>query len=177
MQSIIPITFSEIRPETRNPNNFYPISTRTETFKNSFIPSIIRYWNSLDISDRSLTFVNSLMKGPKSPLYYYGTRENNIKHAQLRMKCSKLNYHLFSLHVADSPSCPCGHDFEDSNHFLLKCPMYHQDRLRMFVSISLICNIEINCNVLLYGSDNLDLQTNQRIFDAVQNFIDSSGRL
>ena len=37
-----------------------------------------------------------------------------IRHAQLRMKCSRL--HLFSVHDVDSPACPCGHDCEDSNH-------------------------------------------------------------
>ena len=76
-------TFSVIRPESRNPSNFYPIHARTETFKNSCIPSTIGYWNSLNISNRFISFIKSLMYHVKSPLLYYGNREKNIKHANL----------------------------------------------------------------------------------------------
>ena len=177
LQSTIPPTFSVIRPESRIPSNFYPIHARTETFKNSFIPSSISYWNSLAISDRSLSFIKSIMHHVKTPLFYYGNREINVKHAQLRMKCSKLNYHLYSLHVIDSPVCPCGYKCEDSNHFLLHCPLFHEDRLRMFIRIGLLGNFEITCSTLLYGSDDLDLVANKKLFDCVHVFIDSSGRL
>ena len=102
---------------------------------------------------------------------------NNIKHAQLRMKCSKLNHHLFSLHVMDSPVCPCGYECEDTNDFLLHCPLFHVDRIRLFVAISLLGNFEITCSLLLCGSDNFHLDTNRKLFDCVHLFIDSSGRL
>ena len=51
------------------------------------------------------------------------------------MKCSKLNFHLFSLHVVDSPACPRGHDCEDSNHYLLQCPLFYQARNRVINEI------------------------------------------
>ena len=137
----------------------------------------ISYWNSLDVSKRCISFTKSIMQHIKSPLFNHGKRENNIKHAQLRMNCSKLNYHLFLLHVVDSPICPCGFKCEDSNHFLLHCPLFHEDRLAMFNSISLICDLDITCSMLLYGSDNLNFDTNCNIFNVVHTFIDSSGRL
>ena len=32
--------------------------------------------------------------------------------------------HSFSLRVMDSPACPCGYDFENSNHYLLQFPWF-----------------------------------------------------
>ena len=69
--------------------------------------------------------IENLHKVKPNELYYYGNRSTNIKHAQLRMKCSRLNAHLYNLHVVDSPGCSCGHDIEDNNHYLLICPLYH----------------------------------------------------
>jgi hypothetical protein len=47
----------------------------------------------------------------------------------------------------------------------------------MIFSIQSICNIEISCNILLFGSDDLDFETNKKIFDAVHVFIEATGRL
>ena len=99
----------------------------------------------------------------------------NIKHAQLRMKCSKLNYHLFLLHVTDSPACPCGFDTEDANHYLLHCPLYLVERQVMQQSVSNVINIDVN--ILLFGSKDLDFKTNQLIFTAVHKFINDTKRL
>jgi len=177
LQSLIPKKFSDVRPESRNPNNFYLIPARTETFKNSFIPSTISIWNSLDPSDRTPSHFLSYMQQPPIPLFYYGSRQSNIKHAQLRMNCSKLNHHLFLLHVINSPACQCGFDCEDSNHYLLNCPLFHQDRIRMLLGIGLICDLEITCDLLLKGSNSVNLDTNHKIFNIVHAFIDASGRL
>ena len=45
--------------------------------------------DSLDVCDRTLTYVDCLMKKPKPLLLYHGSRKSSVKHAQLRMKCSK----------------------------------------------------------------------------------------
>ena len=100
-----------------------------------------------------------------------------IKHAQLRMKCSKLNFHRYSLHVLDSPACPCGHNREDSNHYLLLCPLYFQARITMLNKIRHLTRTHISCDLLLYGAPELDLVTNYKVFDAVHEFISSIDRL
>ena len=123
LQDLIPKRVGDIRPQSRYPDNFYPVKSRIETIRVSFIPSAVNLWNSLKDSDRTLTYADSLLKKARPPLLYYGSRTNNYKHAQLRMKCSKLNFHLYSLHVLDSPACPCGHSCEDSNRYLLLCPL------------------------------------------------------
>ena len=94
-------------------------------------------------------------------------RETSVKHAQLRMNCSKLNYHLFLLHVLESPECPCGHNCEDINHYLLHCPLFVQNRETMFAGFSLVCDLNISCNILLYGSEMLDYKTNCKVFVSV----------
>ena len=116
------------------------------------------------------------MQNTKSQLLYYGDRVSNIKHSQLRMQCSKLHYHLFLLHVRASTNCICGYNREDVSHYLLYCPLYFQDRNVMIHEINNL-GVDVNVNVLLYGSDDVDIDTNKKIFDAVHSFIESTGRL
>ena len=73
------------------------------------------------------------------------------------MKCSKLNFHLFSLHVVDSAACPCGNDCENSNHYLLQCPVFYQARNMMMNEIRKLTMTDISCNLLLYGSAELGI--------------------
>ena len=94
------------------------------------------------------------------------------------MKCSKLNAHLYSLHVVDSPGCSCGHDTEDSNHYLLICPLYQTSRNKMLKSIAAITpQTLIDSNLLLYGSDGLTKAVNTDIFQLVHLFIEETARL
>lgn len=52
-----------------------------------------------------------------------GERNTSIKHARMRMLCSKLNNHLFShIHVIDSPACQCWHGRENNKQFIIDCP-------------------------------------------------------
>ena len=92
----------------------------------------------------------------------------------MRMLCSNLNAHLLSLHVIDDAKCLCNYETEDNFHFLFECPLYHTQRQKMLLSINNLCNV--NLDVLLYGDDNLDIETNKKIFDAVQEFIKLSER-
>ena len=113
------------------------------------------------------------MKKPKPLLLYHGSRKSSVKHAQLRMECSKLNFDLFSLHV-DSPRCPCGHIREDSNHYLLQCPLYVQARNKMLHEIRQLSIFHISGDLLLYSAVELDYATNCKIFVAVH---EETGRL
>ena len=101
-----------------------------------------------------------------------------MRNKQLRMQCSKLNHHLCSsLHVIDSPRCSCGGDCEDSKHFLLECPLYFESRREMLTQIRNICNLDISTHLLLFGSGDLDFDTNCKIFEVVHSFIESTNRL
>ena len=177
LQDLIPMKFGDIRPQSRNPDDFYYVRARTETFRNSFIPSAVKLWNSLAIKNRTLEYCKNIMSHVKTPLYYYGKRMSNIKHAQLRMQCSKLNHHLFLLHVLDSPSCSCGNKCEDVDHFFLCCPLYIDARRIMLTQIRRICTLDISSKLLLFGSEDCDTDLNCKIFEIVHTYIESTNRL
>ena len=77
--------------------------------------------------------------------------------------CSLSRFDLFSLHVIDSPACLCGHIREDSNHYLLQCPLYFQARNKMLNDIRQLCTFHISGNLLLYGAVELDYATNCKL--------------
>ena len=98
----------------------------------------------------------------------------NIIHAQLRLNCSNLNSHLVSLHVKDDPSCICGHNVENAYHYLLSCPLYVNERQKLFDFVSTKCNVTLD--ILLYCNDDLSLEDNIDIFLHVHEFIKMSKR-
>ena len=160
----------ETRPESRIADNFRIVKTRIEVYKNSFIPSSVSDWNNLELKDRNIDHCCNLLSYTPNYLFYLGECPINIIHAQLRMKCSNLNDHLFKLHVIDSPLCVCKLGVEDSEHYLFTCPLYFAQRneVNEFVNATL--------DNLLYGDCNLDLESNINIFKAVHVFINDTKR-
>ena len=142
LTKLLPEKVDQLRPNSRNADNFQTLKCRTETFKNSFIPSTINLWNELPSEARCTSYFTQEIRKTCNPLFYEGSRLNNVKHAQLRMNCSKLNGHLFLLHVSDSAQCVCGHEIEDTSHFLLHCPLYDNHRQILFDSLR-----KLNINV------------------------------
>ena len=177
LQTLLPANIGTIRPNSRNADNYYVVKTRTETFRSSFIPSSIKMWNSSNPNERSIDYVMELMKVKNNDIFYIGNRAENIKHAQLRMNCSKLNAHLFSLHVVDTSACLCGNPVEDNYHFFLDCPLYYMLRINLFQQLQSLEINDIDISLLLYGSDNYDFKTNCSIVEAVHCFIKESERL
>ena len=103
-------------------NCYRQYKTRTEKFKGSLFPDLIRLWNNLDaemklISDIAVFKAKVIGKVESNPLFYFGTRKANIIHSQMRMHCSNLKSHLVELHVTDDPMCTCGMGVEDNEHF------------------------------------------------------------
>ena len=176
LETIIPAKIGSVRPMSRSAHNYYTPKTRTETFKRSFIPTAVKHYNELDETNRNVDYTKKLLDSITNDLMNFGKRRVNVKHAQLRMKCSKLNYHLFLLHVTDSPQCMCGHESEDSSHFLLHCPLFMVQRQKMFHCLQPIIH-NFNENTLMFGSDNLSLSQNKNLFAVVHTYIEESERL
>ena len=117
------------------------------------------------------------MKPDCNDLFYLGKRAEDNKHAQLRMQCSKRSTHLFALHVIESPSCVCGHNFEDSDHYLKHCALFMVPRHHLLQTLHDINMDELNVDILLSGSDIFDTKSNISIFEATQQFIYDINRL
>ena len=149
MVSLVPDTVGKVHHNLRNSHNVKLIKTRTETFKKSFIPSAIKLWNTLPENERSIEAIKAKLKFEPIELYNYGKRKLNVIHSQMRMLCSKLNSHLFSLHVIDLPRCNCGFNEEDNNHFLLECPLYADIRRVMLFSL---LDITDEIDLILYST-------------------------
>jgi hypothetical protein len=165
------------RPASRNAEHFCIPKCRTQTYQSSFIPSAIKMWNNCAPEQRTIEYAIKNMSKESHLLYYLGDRSTNVKHAQLRMQCSKLNAHLFSLHVVDSPQCTCGYNMEDNKHYLLNCPLYTLPRVKMLQSIQNIGINVLHVDTLLYGINEIDYSSNKDIFKAVHIFIEETERL
>lgn len=69
-----------------------------------------------------------------SPLYFHGSRNGQVLHTSLRLGCSSLNYDLYRKSITDTPHCSCG-AVETTNHFLLTCPQYRNQRQRLISTL------------------------------------------
>ena len=135
-------------------------------------------WNNATLEEKDIDYITTSMKTKSSELFNYGKRQENVKHAQLRLNCSKLFSHLYYLHVFDTPSCICGHILEDCYHYLLECPLYIIPRQTMLQSLETYLDVNnIDVNTLLYGSNDLDFKENCEVFEIVHTFIADSNRL
>lgn len=163
----------------RNSNDIQTIVCRTNQYYNSFLPSVIRDWNSLPMDTRNCGSINGfksrLTENHTSvPKYYFtGSRRLQILHTRLRTKCSSLNFDLFVKHVTDSPSCRCG-DIENTEHFFMYCRFYRDQRAELINTVSEVSPVTLN--VLLHGNSMLPVHTNTLIFEAVQKFIQDTKR-
>ena len=97
-----------------------------------------------------------------------------IVNAQLRMNCSNLSAHLYSLHVVNSPSCVCSHKAEDTAHYFLDCPLYYTQRMILRNVVTRYTQFDIK--ILLYGDSGIDHDRNAVIVQAVHDYIRDSER-
>ena len=181
----------------RNRTELRQIRFTTNRFGDSFLPSAIKLWNDLPVDGRltdSLPQFKSklnllLLNVDKKPTYFkHGSRFLNICHTQLRLNFSVLNAHLHHVNILPASTCACSHTTEDTKHYLLFCPKFTVQRVRLLntvchllapgVNPTLIvqCSSDILLNILLKGSEDLPDTDNVFIFEAVQTFLSESRR-
>ena len=104
---------------------------------------------------------------------------------QKRFGFSHLREHKFRHNFADTvdPFCNCrNNSLETTQHFLMHCSVYSNDRHMMFNSLQqldlnlLPLNPETLCKLLLYGDPNLSFDQNHAILYITIKFICDSGR-
>ena len=162
----------------RNRNNLATIRTRTIHFSNSFFPSQIAEWNKIPENIRFIGSLNDFKSHLKAndksckPYMYTGTRYGQVIHARLRMGCSALRYHLYSMKIVEDKGCICGHDIEDTEHYLIHCQRYQN--IRHILHSSPIR--EITVKKLLFGDPTATNKANTILFQKVTEYILQSKR-
>jgi hypothetical protein len=115
LRSLLPPKVCEMsRFSLRSGNNFSLFKVRTERMKNSFFPSNVLAWNSLDESVRNIDSL-SLFKRKVLYLNYphvYNkifnislTRYASVLHTRLRLGYCALNFYLFRINRSPSQEC------------------------------------------------------------------------
>ena len=168
----------------RNRNDYNVLNTRTELFRNSFIPSCISLWNNLPeaiCNSGTLTLSKSQLishcfNPSKIPCFYFtGSRFLSVMHSRLRNNCSNLNNDLFLNRLSPNSTCQkCGHEKEDAEHYFMQCPFYTNERLRLFRATHHLHPLSVN--TLLQGKNSRTNEENIFIFNQVQMFIKDTKR-
>jgi hypothetical protein len=197
LSTIKPLHVSDITTyRLRNATHFVLPRCHTSTYQNCFIYRTIIDWNKLDlhtVTSKSLNTFKHQIKVKYIPvvnaLYSHGSCKSQTHLCRMRLGLSGLNQQLFTYNITDSYSCQyCTNTRETPKHFLLTCPKYVAQRDRMLLAVfRTICPrvkyslllpscLEYLVNVLLKGSEDLTLQENQAIYNAVFLYIDATER-
>jgi hypothetical protein len=167
----------------RTPENITTPHTRTDSLRNSFIPSTIRAWNALPNETRNAESLESFKKKIKPPAnektkerFYTGNRKLQILHTRIRALNSDLKADLFAINLSEDPLCTCGDNIEDRSHYLMQCGEHTDARNKLRRKCTDLGINDITTETLLYGDNNFDEKTNIKLMKAVQNFIKDSKR-
>lgn len=182
LSSLVPADVGDtVNYNLRNAQNTSTIPCRTQLYQNSFLPATVQAWNLLSPAIRNSTSLNIFKTHMNTdiqspPIYYYfGKREPQILHTRLRTRCSGLNQHLYSKNIIDRPHCICG-AVEDTQHYLLHCPLYNNQRVNMNTTLSQLDIVRDDVRILIYGSPSVDDATNMQLFRSVHDYITRTKR-
>ena len=166
-------------------------SCRTDTFKNSFIPSTIDFWYKLDEEIRNsksiVIFKNKLLpfiRPTARSVFHIFDPQGLVLLTRLRLGLSHLNAHKFKHNFNDciNPLCTCSLETEDNTHFFLHCQHYTSFRIDLVSKVtsvypSFVTLNDINkVNLLLYGDSSLDNKNNTFLLSATITYIKETER-
>ena len=177
--------------EKPDSNNIPAIHTRHNYFKNSFFPSAISEWNSLDCIIRNSESLSIFEKNPLNFIWHCTNSIFNIHNpygikllTRLRLGLSHFRNHKFRHCFQDTlnPLCDCSNDTETAKHFFLHCPILHTPRQTLLSNIR-----NTNKQILSHGEDQLiqtfqygnpyfNLTVNRLILNATIEFLISTER-
>ena len=161
-------------------------------FEKSFFPVSIKLWDGLAMGLKGLDHnefkirLKEIVKPPKFRHFNCGYKYPNSLHAQLRLKRSYLNCHLYPIGLSITPACICG-QLETVKHFLIDCKLYEQARVQLFEKLEGLLEKRVSnytksnlCDILLFGEKPHLYDKyihNKHIFFAVQRFLCRTQRL
>ena len=177
----------------RQTNGIQNIYCRNDRFSKSFFPNSIIIWNELGPEFRgseSLSlFKTRLLKiyrPIKKDMFDIDDYESVKRLYQLRVGLSPLKNHKKSHNFIDTPNdtCDCTHNSETTQHYLLHCINYINQRRDLFHTLNPLFEAnnlrylddKVLLNLLLYGNKSLDIPTNQLILISTIQYIKSTRR-
>jgi len=179
-----------VRRRLRTP--FVAPYCRTERYRASFFPFCINEWNNLDENIRNLPSISSFktailkfFKPNANSVFGVTDKKGVVLLNRLRVGFSHLREHKFRHNFADTvdPFCNCrNNSIETTQHFLMHCSDYSNDRLVMFNSllqldISLLpLKPKTLFKTLLFGDSKFSQNQNHDILSITVKFIQDTGR-
>ena len=136
----------ELRPTAteaymaRHKNSIPLFNVKHDYFRNSFFPSTIIEWNTLDSNSRNFESLAIFKKHKLAFIRPAASRTFNCYSpdglkliTRLRLGLSHLRFHKFKHNSQDTlnPICSCG-TVETTIHYLLHCPNFPNERLTLF---------------------------------------------
>lgn len=165
---------------------------RTVRFSNTYFQNTFSEWNSLTLDIRNSTSIAEfkrkllgIIRPAQKPTYNIHDIAGIRLLTKLRLNFSALNEHKFrhNFECLD-PICACGTGKEDNEHFLLHCPLFELQRRDLLGQLGDLPGIDIEsldsktiCELLLFGSPNVNVIVNRIILEATISFIKSTQRL
>ena len=189
IQECLPPLLNSRYPTKRTFEN-YPC--KKTSFEKSFFPYAIKKWDALEKGLKGLDHIEfksrlkEIFKPPKFKHFNCGYKYPNTLHAQLRLRRSYLNCHLYPIGLSITPACKCG-QLETVKHFLIDCKLYELAREQLFEKLGGLLEKRVSsytktnlCDILLYGEKPHipdKYQHNKLISYAVQRFLCRTKRL
>ena len=150
-------------------------------------------WNKLDPEIRESSSVSILKKKlfsqirpPANSVYGIRNPKGIAFLTQLRMGLSKLNFHKFKHNFKDivNPICPVNDGIEDTEHFVLLCNSFREQRFNLHAGVNDVLkacenseSADINrLQILLYGNKHLPLEANKIITNLTIKYISETER-
>ena len=175
LSSLVPTLVQNVSHyNLRNAENLQTVQSRTTHYCNSFLPSVIRDWNSMLCGDRdgdsTISFKRRLNQNrvfvPKYYMYYTGKRKPQILHTHAVLWISTciqktLLNHLYVHAVMVK--------LKMSIISFLRCPLYRDQRIDLNNTVSRYTALTFN--VLLSGDETLPFASDVAIFESVQKCI------
>ena len=171
--------------------SYRDIRSRTLRYANSFFPDAVHSWNNL-ISHFSVMptigafkshLISLIRPNPKSTFNIHDPIGLRFLF-MLRLGLSPLCSHKFCHNFLDilSDICPCTLGTEDTEHFLLRCPIHAHARVFLLSTISEI-TLRYNLPLMsesyrfyLYGDHLLSDSDNKKVLLATIHYIKSTNR-
>jgi len=187
LQPLIPTTRNsqrQLNVRLRNDTHLHVPHSRTNTYKNSFVPYTTRLWNSLPKEVKEATSFNLFKRKCRNHMLSarhhqkyrrFGERRSNILATRLRLGWCQLNSTLAKFTIT-TRRCACGATSETVAHFLLHCSLYTAARQSLTTAVHRLVERPLSTTLLLNGSPGHDDNTNRSLSTAFHTYILSTRR-